>query len=52
MYKKVNSDLGFVAREKAIKEFWIANHIFQKSMEKPAAAKHKDSALPAGLYYL
>ena len=38
MYKKVNSDLGFVAREKAIKEFWIANHIFQKSMEKPAAA--------------
>ena len=38
MYKKVNSDLGFVAREQAIKEFWIANHIFQKSMEKPAAA--------------
>ena len=34
MYKKVSTDLNFVAREKATEEFWKENHIFEKSMEE------------------
>ena len=37
MYKKVSSDLNFVQREKQIKEFWIQNDIFKKSMEQRSA---------------
>ncbi len=33
MYKKVTTDMNFVEREKATKEFWEENHIFEKSME-------------------
>jgi isoleucyl-tRNA synthetase len=33
MYKKVTTDMNFVEREKATKEFWEQNDIFQKSME-------------------
>ena len=33
MYKKVDTDLKFVEREKAIEKFWKDNDIFQKSMD-------------------
>ncbi|MCR4674025.1 MAG: isoleucine--tRNA ligase, partial [Lachnospiraceae bacterium] len=33
MYKKVDTDLNFVDREKAIEKFWEENDIFQKSMD-------------------
>lgn len=33
MYKKVSTDLNFVAREKEIEKFWADNDIFKKSME-------------------
>lgn len=33
MYKKVEKNLNFVEREKAIEKFWEDNHIFQKSMD-------------------
>lgn len=33
MYKKVPTDLNFVAREKEVEQFWKENHIFEKSME-------------------
>ena len=33
MYKKVDTDLKFVDREKAIENFWKENDIFRKSME-------------------
>ena len=33
MYKKVTTDMNFVEREKATKDFWEENHIFEKSME-------------------
>ncbi len=33
MYKKVSSDLNFVAREKEVEEFWKEKQIFQKSMD-------------------
>ncbi len=33
MYKKVSTDLNFVAREKAVEQFWKENKIFEKSME-------------------
>ncbi len=33
MYKKVDTDLKFVDREKAIEKFWKENKIFEKSME-------------------
>ncbi|MCR5375105.1 MAG: isoleucine--tRNA ligase, partial [Lachnospiraceae bacterium] len=33
MYKKVPTDLNFVAREKEIEEFWKGQDIFKKSME-------------------
>ena len=32
MYKKVNNDLNFVAREEAVLEFWKNNGIFEKSI--------------------
>ncbi|MEG3029650.1 MAG: isoleucine--tRNA ligase [Oscillospiraceae bacterium] len=32
MYKKVPTDLNFVAREKEVLEFWKENEIFEKSM--------------------
>ena len=34
MYKKVNPDLNFVAREKATQKFWKDNRIFEKSIEE------------------
>ena len=34
MYKKVPTDLNFVAREKEVEQFWSENKIFEKSMEK------------------
>ncbi|MFV0529416.1 MAG: isoleucine--tRNA ligase [Lachnospiraceae bacterium] len=33
MYKKVNTNLNFVEREKEIEKFWDDNHIFKKSMD-------------------
>ena len=33
MYKKVDTNLNFVDREKAIEKFWEENDIFQKSMD-------------------
>ena len=33
MYKKVNTELNFVEREKAVEKFWHDNDIFKKSME-------------------
>lgn len=34
MYKKVNTDMNFVAREKDIEKFWTEQGIFQKSMDE------------------
>ena len=34
MYKKVPTDLNFVAREKEVENFWKENNIFEKSMER------------------
>ncbi|MEG2192674.1 MAG: isoleucine--tRNA ligase, partial [Oscillospiraceae bacterium] len=36
MYKKVPTDLNFVAREKEVENFWKENDIFKKSMEQNA----------------
>ncbi|MCR5486440.1 MAG: isoleucine--tRNA ligase [Lachnospiraceae bacterium] len=33
MYKKVNTDLNFVEREKEVERFWKENAIFEKSMK-------------------
>ena len=33
VYQKVDTDLNFVDREKAVEKFWKENHIFEKSME-------------------
>ena len=33
MYKKVDTNLNFVDREKEIEKFWKENDIFRKSME-------------------
>lgn len=38
-YKKVDSDLKFVEREKQIKKFWEENKIFEKSVEKSKGNK-------------
>ncbi len=34
MYKKVDTSLNFVEREKEIIDFWKKNHVFEKSVEK------------------
>ena len=34
MYKKVETSLNFVEREKEIVEFWKENEIFEKSVDK------------------
>ena len=34
MYKKVDTSLDFVEREKEIVAFWKENHIFERSVEK------------------
>ncbi len=34
MYKKVDTSLNFVEREKEVNEFWKENKIFEKSMER------------------
>ena len=34
MYKKVDTGLDFVEREKEVLEFWKENDIFKKSIEK------------------
>ncbi|MBO4375659.1 MAG: isoleucine--tRNA ligase [Lachnospiraceae bacterium] len=33
MYKKVSTDLNFVAREKEVEQYWKDNNIFEKSMD-------------------
>ena len=33
MYNKVDTSLDFVSREKAVKDFWEKNGIFEKSMK-------------------
>jgi isoleucyl-tRNA synthetase len=33
MYKKVNTDLNFVAREKEVRKFWEEHDIFQKTLD-------------------
>ncbi len=33
MYRKVDTNLNFVDREKDVEKFWRENHIFEKSME-------------------
>lgn len=33
MYRKVDTDLNFVDREKEIEEYWDTHDIFEKSME-------------------
>ncbi len=38
MYKKVESDLNFVQREKQIKQFWKDNKIFEKSIDMRSKA--------------
>ncbi|MDE7400964.1 MAG: isoleucine--tRNA ligase [Clostridia bacterium] len=39
MYKKVDTSLNFVEREKEIIEFWKQNDVFSKSIEKNAGAE-------------
>ena len=39
MYKKVESDLNFVQREKQIKQFWKDNKIFEKSIDMRSKAQ-------------
>ena len=39
MYKKVSTDLGFVAREKEIEKFWSDNNIFEKSLKNREGAQ-------------
>ena len=34
MYKKVDTSLNFVEREKEVIEFWKKNKIFEQSVEK------------------
>ena len=38
MYKKVEGDLNFVAREKQIKLFWKEHNIFKKSIDMRSKA--------------
>ncbi len=33
VYRKVDTNLNFVDREKEVEKFWKDNHIFEKSME-------------------
>ena len=40
MYKKVPTDLNFVAREKEVENFWKENNIFEKSMERTKEAAY------------
>ncbi|MCR5687307.1 MAG: isoleucine--tRNA ligase [Lachnospiraceae bacterium] len=39
MYKKVSTDLGFVAREKEVEKFWSDNDIFRKSLKMREGAQ-------------
>ncbi len=39
MYKKVESDLNFVQREKQTKQFWKDHHIFEKSIDMRSKAQ-------------
>ncbi|MCL2086903.1 MAG: isoleucine--tRNA ligase [Oscillospiraceae bacterium] len=39
MFKKVSTDMNFVAREKEVLEFWKENNIFEKSIEERAGCK-------------
>ena len=34
MYNKVDTNMNFVEREKAVEAFWRENYIFNKSLEK------------------
>ena len=48
MYKKVSTDLNFVAREKEVEDFWKEQQIFQKSMENIMGNMMKKMKLPSG----
>lgn len=39
MYKKVDTKLDFLAREKEVAEFWTENQIFEKSIEQTEGGK-------------
>lgn len=39
MYKKVDTKLDFLAREKEVAEFWTENEIFEKSIEQTEGGK-------------
>ena len=39
MYKKVDTSLDFVEREKEIIAFWKENGVFEESIEKNAGAE-------------
>ena len=39
MYKKVDTKLDFLAREKEVSEFWEENHVFEKSIEQTEGGK-------------
>lgn len=41
MYKKVDTNLDFVTREKEVLEFWKENEIFEKSQEKNSKSDKK-----------
>ena len=34
MYEKVSTDMNFVERESGIADFWVANRVFEKSIEE------------------
>ncbi len=38
MYEKVSTDMNFVERESGVADFWIRNHVFEKSIEERQAA--------------
>ena len=38
MYEKVSTDMNFVEREAGVADFWIRNHVFEKSIEERQAA--------------
>ena len=38
MYEKVSTDMNFAEREASVADFWIRNHVFEKSIEERADA--------------
>ena len=43
MYRKVDTNLNFVDREKEVEKFWKDNKIFEKSMDSRKRARHTHS---------